>query len=203
MHPSVRDIFLEFTEPLEGLVTTMYADVKGLVTVGLGNLIDPIGLALHLPWKLPAGIPASRADVVAAWNAVKNDPQAAVKGWRYAKEIPANKVRLDRADVEELILDRLDMNDMAAERRFADWNERPADAQLAVHSLMWAMGPNFFSKFPKFTKAFTAGDYAAAAKECAISPAVGTIRERNERNRQLLLNAAAHTGDPSVLDWTA
>ena len=53
MRPIVAARFLDFTRPLEGLVEHMYVDVKGLVTIGFGNLIDPI--------RLPAGsCPSSR-----------------------------------------------------------------------------------------------------------------------------------------------
>lgn len=41
MYPSVTSFFRVFNEPLEGVVAYMYLDIKGLVTVGVGNLIDP------------------------------------------------------------------------------------------------------------------------------------------------------------------
>jgi len=40
MHTSIRNYFIKFNEPIEGRVTHMYLDVKGLVTIGVGNLID-------------------------------------------------------------------------------------------------------------------------------------------------------------------
>lgn len=45
MHQPVIDAFLDFTIPLEGKVSSMYLDVKGLVTTGIGNLVDQIGRA--------------------------------------------------------------------------------------------------------------------------------------------------------------
>ena len=200
MHTAVKDIWIEFNEPLEGLVTSLYADVKGLVTTGMGNLVDPIALALVLPWELPGGIQASRDSVVLAWQAVKSDPLCASRGWKYAAQLPLNNIRLSRSSVTALIVSKLAEHDMRMRMRFANWEERPADAQLAIHSMAWAMGPMFFKRFPKFTAMFTRGDYASAANECAISPPHGTIVIRNERNRQLLLNAASST-DPSVLVW--
>ena len=40
MHASVRDYFIEFNEPIENRVPYMYLDIKGLVTIGIGNLFD-------------------------------------------------------------------------------------------------------------------------------------------------------------------
>ena len=41
MRPNVRDAFSDFNAPLEGVVEWMYLDVRGLVTVGVGNLLQP------------------------------------------------------------------------------------------------------------------------------------------------------------------
>ena len=50
MHPSVKSVFPSFSTKLEGRVPWMYCDVLGLVTIGIGNLIDPEEAALHLPF---------------------------------------------------------------------------------------------------------------------------------------------------------
>jgi GH24 family phage-related lysozyme (muramidase) len=200
MRDAVPAIWIRYNRDLEGIITSMYADDLGLVTTGMGNLIDPIDLAITLPWKLPGGIPAAAPVIQRAWHAVKNDPKCAKSGWKYASQIPANNVRLDIADVEDLIEKKLQQHDMFIASRFPDWEARPADAQLAVHSMAWAMGPAFFRKFPKFTLAFGKGDYATCASECKISPEHGTIVERNRRNKALFLAAAAG-GDPESVSW--
>lgn len=231
MHQSVRDIWIPFNEKLEGVLAFMYADVLNLITTGMGNLVDidddklsfaeRMAPALKLSWELPGGAPASDADVAEAWTAVKRDPRCAKEGWTYAVKLPANRVRLSKAIVQRLIMSKLDEHDVRARMRFADWESRPADAQLAAHSMMWAMGSSFWKKFPRFTAAFTRGDYAKAGAsvgkdengvpiyECGIAYPVdakgkrhyGTIRVRNDRDHQLLLNAAARADDPSVLMW--
>ena len=48
MYDDVRAAFLSFTTRLEGRVPYMYLDIKGLVTIGVGNLIDPVDLALQV-----------------------------------------------------------------------------------------------------------------------------------------------------------
>lgn len=51
----------------------MYLDVRGLVTTGIGNLIDPKEVALPLPW-LKEGEPATADEISAEWDFVKSDP---------------------------------------------------------------------------------------------------------------------------------
>ena len=50
MYASVRSNFISFTTPLEGSIAYMYLDVKEYLTIGIGNLIDPVALALPLPF---------------------------------------------------------------------------------------------------------------------------------------------------------
>lgn len=47
---AVLDVWNDFNRPLEGRVPYMYLDVKGLVTTGLGNLIDSTADAEQLAW---------------------------------------------------------------------------------------------------------------------------------------------------------
>lgn len=216
MHPSVPARWIKFNEPHEGRVPYMYGDIKGLVTIGMGNLIDPLSAAVTLPFRMRGtGTIALKSAVVAAWRAVKDDPKCATEGSEYARDLPDNGVYLEDEDIDKLILRKLEQNDASFLRRFGDWESRPADAQMAAHSMGWAMGPGFWTKFPRFTAAFTKGDYkAACAKvgqwpaappakkglikyECDIAPIVvngkltwGTIKDRNQRNRELLLSAA-------------
>lgn len=72
--------------PLEGVVKYMYLDIKGLVTIGVGNLIDPINAALNLPFRYKnkpgvtnAGQSASRADIEAEWKLIKGKQELAQK----------------------------------------------------------------------------------------------------------------------------
>lgn len=215
MWPSIKPAWIPFNHDLEGVLTCLYADKIGLVSSGMGNLLDPMSAAIGLPWRLPDGSLATRGQVAAAWTAVKRDPRSADGGWKYAIKIPANNIRLMLGDVEALVYSKLDTNDRGLTSRFSDWETRPADAQLAVHSMVWAMGPGFWAGFPKFRKAWLAGDYEGCAAECDIAipmdvegkPIGGTIHTRNDRNKQLFANASQVSGDPSAdrgtLLWSA
>lgn len=199
MRPAVRDAFVAFTSPLEGVVPWMYADVKGLVTTAIGNLIDPMSAAMPLPWRRPNGTPASSEEVSAEWLRVKNDPNAARLGHRYTQRITS--LRLTDDGVRDLVFRKLDENDAYLRKRFPDFEEWPADAQLATHSMAWACGPAF--RFPRLEAALRARNWLAAADECHISTAGNPgIVPRNAENRKLYKNAA-YAADPDVLHWPA
>lgn len=198
MRPPVRDAFHSFTAPFEGKdVPWMYLDVIGLVTTGNGNLIDPVAMAVGLPWRKPDGSLASREEIISEWHAVKQRKDLMLRGGMVFRNV--TKLRLDKQAMHDLLFRKLDQNEAILRKRFPEWDSWPADAQLGVHSMAWAMGPRF--GFPKFSAACLRGDFAAAADECRIS----TIPDRNGRNqanRQLFLNAAfvRDTGaDPAVL----
>ena len=88
MRQSVRDIWTEFNAPLEGRLHFMYLDIKGLVTTGMGNLIDATGspplrpptdseraasheLARQLAWQASDGSSASPDQIDAEWDQIK------------------------------------------------------------------------------------------------------------------------------------
>ena len=206
MRSVVRDNWLAFTEPLEGGIPYPYADILGLVTIAYGNLVDPLSVFLRLPLMLPGGVPASTAEKASAFQAVKNDRDAARYGHRYAASL--TKVRLTREGMADLALRKLDSNDAALARRLEGWDDMPACAQMAMHSLAWACGPA--ANFPKLFSALDAGDYDAAAVHIHINEWSGTLHNkglipRNIAAKILMRNAArvqAFKLDPDLLDWT-
>jgi GH24 family phage-related lysozyme (muramidase) len=196
LRPIVRERFLDYTSPLEGVIRSMYQDAIGKITIAVGCLIDPIELALALPLRWPDGRIATRAEIAAEWTRVKETPGLAEKGWRAAAEV--SPLRLSPEDVERLTWQRLDQMVPLLERRFPQMPSWPASAQLAVVSLSWACGTSF--AYPKLEEHLLAGDFLAAAEECAIrgNP------PRSAAQRSLLL-AAADGGNPDelALPWEA
>jgi hypothetical protein len=172
----------------------------------MGNKIDPAIDALGLPWMLlPSRRLATNDEILAAWGAVKHDPECARRGWSYALALPVNNIRLSEEAIESLIQGRLDVNDAALRKRFTLFEEWPADAQLAAHSMVWAMGfDGLIRKFPKCCAALGKQDFVRAAAECKMVPEVGTLVIRNKLNFTLLHNAAdtiAAGGARDVLVW--
>ena len=199
MHPSVKNRFRAFNEPLEGVVRFMYLDIKGLVTIGVGNLIDPISAALGLPFRyknkpgvLSAGQLASKADIEAEWKLIKGKQDLAQKGHRACE--PLTKLELDDAAIDTLINNRLLQNDSFLKRQkaFKNFDQWPADAQLGLLSMAWAMGPGFSSSWPRFSAACEKMDFDAAAENCRMAEAGNPgVVPRNNANKRLFQNAAA------------
>lgn len=195
MHASVSQIFPTFSMEFEGYVHWMYLDVLGLVTTGVGNLIDSVPAAVALPFKDKAGNKASAAQISAEWTKLKAMKELAKKGHRACEAV--TELRLTDADIDALVRQRLALNEAHLVTVFPDWATWPADAQLAVHSMSWAMGPAFSPQWPKFTAACRARDWSAAAADCRMREVSKTgvpnpgVVPRNNANQRCLNNAHA------------
>ncbi|TCC43401.1 hemopexin repeat-containing protein [Kribbella sindirgiensis] len=187
---SVRDYFPTFTQPLEGRVPYMYQDVKGLVTVAVGNLIDRPEDAAALSWvHIATGLAATRDEIVAEWHRIKNAPGLAKGGHLAAKKIAT--LKMTELAMDELVKAKFDTNEKRLAAFYPDWANWPADARLGAHSIAWA-GAYFPAKWPNFNAAANAQDWAAAVTHCTLSEAGNPgIAPRNKANRQLFSNAAA------------
>lgn len=196
MHDSVRETFLPFSTRFEGRVNTMYLDIKGLVTIGVGNLIDHDGdpaPALALPFVHNAdGSPATQDEILAEWQALKADQSLATAGWRTAAQ--RTSLMLTDEDIDTLVLAKADEFESTLKRttsEFADFDAWPADAQLGVLSMAWAMGPAFGQSWPTFRRAVGANDWRAAAQNCRMSEAGNPgLVPRNDADEELFGNAA-------------
>ena len=178
--------FIKFSTPFEGVVQTMYQDSKGLVTVGMGELIEPIQLGWGMPWKHADGTPATQSEYIAEWNVINGNPELAKDGWVVAARFC--KLHLDIADIEVLVQAKLNLNEEQLRKRVPNYDNLCADAQLFLHSWAWAVGAG--ASYPRMLKLVNAGNFMGAIMECDINPKVGTIILRNEANHQLLTNAA-------------
>lgn len=208
----MRDVVLKvwhaFSAPMEGEVNHFYADVKGLITIGVGNLVDPVAAAVHLPMRRPDGTLAGRDEIIADWARVKNDPDAARLGHRRAAVL--TRLHIDRVDLQALVETKLRTNDAVLANRFKQWEEWPADAQLATHSMAWACGPYFPRSWPLLSQALDAQDWQAASNNCRMNETGNPgLKPRNLINRMLYRNAAIVVAsdftepglDPAALYW--
>ena len=187
---SVRDFFPEFSKPLEGRVPYMYQDIKGLVTVAVGNLIDTPDEAAALPFEhKDTHAAASRDEIVAEWNLIKNAPGLATGGHPAAKKI--HTLELSEQAMDDLVKRKFDVNEARLAAFYPDWASWPADARLGAHSIAWS-GSFFPNKWPNFNTAANAGDWTAAATDSHLQEEGNPgIKHRNTANHQLFTNAAA------------
>lgn len=206
MHDSVKKAFYSFTSRFEGAVPWMYLDVKGLVTVAVGNLIDPVSQALTLPFVHPDGTKASGAEIAADWSNIKTRPELAKRGHNEAKRFA--KLRLTQEGMADAVLRQVALNEALLRKKFPKYDTWPADAQLAINSMAWAVGAGFDSPattkvdgtFPKFAAAMYAGDFLAASKQCWIGPKYREVEENGKKKLVLDPSAAPEECVPDPLN---
>lgn len=199
MKKSVTQAIRPFTADNEGKdVPFFYCDIMGLVTIGNGNLVDPVSTALSLPMKWKAtNMPASRAEIAAAWQATRERQDLRKHGGMAYEAITG--LYLDQAGIDDLFWSRLGQNETILRNRFPGYDAWPADAQMGVHSMAWAMGPWF--RFPSFEHHALLGEFDGCAAECQISN--GT-KKRNDAQRLMFENAyhvILSSASPADLHW--
>jgi peptidoglycan hydrolase-like protein with peptidoglycan-binding domain len=184
-----------WSTPFEGYLNGPYTDAKGLVTTGMGNLIDsgsgsptPTAKARSLPWS-PNNIDADWAALKAAWPGVQS-----------VASMHLTTSRLSPQAVTDLIVSTMKAEEPAILRLIPGFASLPADSQMGIWSMVWAMGTGNLASFKTFLSAVNSGDFVTAAANCHMQ-GVG-IDMRNLANRLLFLNAAAVKtlgADPAVL----
>ena len=198
MFPSVQSSFPAFSAQFEGRIQHMYLDVKGLVTVGVGNLVDPVEEAQALPFRFKnrtgitaPGTPGTPDQIAKEWQTLKNNPSLKTKGYTACE--PITQLELSDAAIDSLILARLTKNEIFLKRQqwFVDFDTWPADAQLGLLSMAWAMGPGGPGQFSNFRAACQKLDFNTAAAECKMNEAGNAgVVPRNRANFTLFSNAA-------------
>ena len=203
LRDSVLGAFAPWTTQFEGYTPFMYTDKDGWVTTGIGNKIDPMSQALSLPWKID-GRPASQVEIAQAWNTVK-------QAWPDVQSLNSAKLtnlRLDSEGIRALVNRTLKTNDAMLAHAYPGYGDWPADAQLAILSMAWAMGAGHIlpgGDFRSFIAAISKAppDFRAAAASSHIDDRNNPgLVPRNEANKILFENAARVLeggGHPDVL----
>lgn len=201
MHQSVIDAWHSFSEPLEGRISGMYLDIKGLVTCAVGILIDPVHMAIALPWRRDSDNQlATKDEVRTAWSILKTHQDYSRRSTRAAREL--TRLHLDDADIDAAVAKKLAENEaFITAHYFYNFAGFPADAQLAIMSMAWAVGPGFPLKFPSFRAAVEAENWLAAREHCTIREEGNPgVVPRNRANRVCFANAAIVTAEHMARD---
>lgn len=209
MRASVRAQVVPFTTRFEGKVPFLYLDfhhdaqkrLDPLVTIAIGNLVDPIELALDLPLLHGDGTPASPVEIAAEWHNVKRHVELAARGGLAFRAVTT--LHLDDEGIASVVAGRFASNEAWLRRRFPEYEDWPADGQLGILSMAWAAGAAFH--FPRFEAAAAARDFATCSVECHMADALNPgLVPRNKANAVLFMNAAAVQatgGDPEELHF--
>ena len=204
MYSSVHAAFVAFTTRFEGSTDYMYPDQEGLVSSGRGNLLDlsldggaaratPWTPALRLSWTKADGTLATPDEVRLEWYRAKSYPPS-TWGWGGGAFAKGAQLHATPASIASLIEAELTSFEAELRKTLNTYDASPADAQLAILDMAWAMGPGFPHAYPHWTAAVLAGDWVTAALECAIShPVNASITARNAANALLFRNAAQVT----------
>lgn len=204
MHAQIREYWVTFNAPLEGVVNWLYCDRRGWVSTGIGNKMDEtaremsapseqersasLRLANEVVWSHGDDGPvASEDDVALGWDAVKGRLDLAESGHLAYENI--SDLRLSSQEIDSLVLRKLDAMEavLVGRPEFANLERWPANAQLAILSMSWALGPMF--RFPRFQSHAAVEDWPGCAAECAFGPHEGTILIRNALDRDHFLLA--------------
>jgi len=152
----------------EGMVPFMYKDSVGLVTIGIGNLIDTTKgtvtdkAQLERAWKSalrrygrtgldpknyalvnPKGA-ATQSDLEKCWKTVKSHPPKYANSKLYYKDKPwyrrNTRCRLSSLGLVSLFAKARDGKLSSLGRFFQGYSSYPADAQIALLGLAWGKG---------------------------------------------------------------
>jgi hypothetical protein len=181
----------------------MYLDKIGLVTTGLGNLMDKgaKGDVYNQPWTHGIGGPlASRDEIDSAWNAVKERQDLAHLGGGNTAFANLSDLRLSDEAILNLVNSKLSAFENIIRGDFPGYDSWPADAQLGMLSLAWANGPKFKNGYPLFAAA--ANGLMPLFDEMAKQSGIKDNAPRTDANFTLFSNAASvlrGNGDPTRL----
>ncbi|MEQ1764829.1 MAG: hypothetical protein ABL984_16995 [Pyrinomonadaceae bacterium] len=207
MHQSVKNALHDFLKAYEGKVNFMYLDVKGLVTVGIGHLIDPVNMAHKHEFRPKGGGGAVSAGAVTAeWQTVKARKDLIPKGG--AAFASVTTLELSDNGIKSMVtssaaaIENYIKTNPSASKFYSNFDNWPADAQLAFMGVAWGGIPIPQFGWHKFPEACRVEDWAKAAAECTITSPIAA--GRNEAHKTMFLNAAAvksNGDDITQLSW--
>jgi hypothetical protein len=216
MRQSVGNGFVQITKDHEGLVPWLYLDVKGLVTTGVGNLVErtspsvinsdgsatfatrgvPTDNLFDQPWLNASGNLASHAEIQAAFDAVKARQDLAHLGGGNQAFANLTSIRLGppgvqvnqvTPQIQAFVEHTLTDFEHTLKRGLPNFDELNADAQFALFEHAWAVGPAL-DGWPHLRAALTESppNYRTALIE---DHQVGVTAERAKMTRDLWQNA--------------
>lgn len=170
----------------EGVVSHMYLDIVGLVTVGVGFLLRNPEDAVALKFvSRTTGKAATAEEKRRDWAAVSRQEKA--RRADFYKKFTQLDLPADQIDKRlELLIGEFSGS---LRSQFPKFDQFPATAQIGLLDMIYSLGPSgFFKGYPKMCAAVARDDWKAAAEECERG---GVAPSRNADCRQLFLDAAA------------
>ena len=157
------DDYFDDLQSFEGCTTWLYCDVRGYVTVGIGNLVASPEACMALPFvRKKLDLHATDAEKTAGWRKVK---AAYDKGKSAAYYKTVCDLRLDLDHVKALCARRIETEFVPGIKRVLHgFDDFPLPARRALVDLAYNLGVGGLSKFVNLLAACQARDWAAAAR---------------------------------------
>ena len=193
MRTSVRQRLISFQESHELSVSWMYKDSKGLVSTGIGFLINGSAdqaIAIGGWVDKGSGMTATNQEIRDEWQMIKD--RSGPCDWRTMEAL--TNLRLPRKVIDDHVIKLAQSNINWLKSHGHDWDAYPADGQLGLLSLAW----NGLGKYPRCLEVIKNGNWFYAAGEATFKG----IPKRQEQTQMLLCNAGrviARGLDPEVL----
>lgn len=165
-------------EIFEGSVPWMYLDTRGLVTVGVGEMLGSAAKAQVLAFVDPSGQPSTRDAILDEFNRVSSLAPGKVAALYRS---PASPV-LPHASIDTLLMNHVNFFDEQRAGRFEPYAGFSDAAKLGLLDMIYNLGvTGLFNGFPLFMAAVDRGDWRGAATSCHR---VGPSQARNDWTRQ-------------------
>lgn len=188
---------LAHLEIFEGTVPWMYLDTRGLVTVGVGEMLASVREAQSLDFLDPRGQPSTQDAILNEFNRVSSLAPGKVAAFYRS---PASPV-LPHATIDMLLMNHVNSFDEQLARRWPAYPSFPDTAKLGLLDMIYNLGATtLFNRFPLFMASVEKQDWLGAAANCQR---VGPSQARNDWTRQQFLAAAAAASDPGSNPATA
>lgn len=170
----------------EGRIAHMYLDTRGFVTVAVGQLLRTVEAAQQLAFvHRDTGDPADTAEIAHDYQAVKQQLPGKIASF-YKR---FTRLDLPEHEIDTLLNQRIGDFEAGLQTDFPDFGDFPESAKLGLMDMVFNLGnAGLVNKFPTFTKAARAHNWAICALECHRR---GISEARNEMTKKLFEEAAS------------
>lgn len=170
----------------EGIISHMYLDTRGFVTVAVGQLLKTVEAAQELDFvHRDTAQPAGAAEIAEDYASVKRQEAGKIAS-QYRQ---FTKLDMPGPAIDALLDKRIEDFEKGLQRDFPQYDSYPDAAKLGLMDMVFNLGnKGVVNKFPTFTRAARSQDWATCARECRR---VGISDHRNQMTRELFEEAAA------------
>jgi GH24 family phage-related lysozyme (muramidase) len=185
--------YFDDLETHEGCTSWLYCDVRGFVTVGIGNLVASADAAKAYPFvHRDTNAWATDDEKAAGWQTIKDAFDATKSAAFYAGKCD---LRLALDYVKSLVSTRLANEFIPGIVRLCpQFSTFPLPARRALVDMAYNLGVHGLGMFPHMLAACNAGDWAMAAGQCHRSSCRDT---RNAWTAQCFIDAEVATPGPT------